>query len=93
MPQSNMSFALYHYRLPFSYVLPLYPEAVFCPLGQIKCPSSPSLFLSPSSSSSISCLCLYSLSSVPLGQINLPGAENMVLGILSQYQSLHQMNK
>lgn len=53
----------------------------FLPLGQIPLP--PFLcFPSPSPLPSISYLCPLSLPSVPLGQINLLSAENLVLGCL-----------
>jgi hypothetical protein len=68
---------------------PLYPEAVLCPiLGQISLPLLPcSLPLLPHPLAPV--FVSYSRLLVPLGQINLLCAENLVLRLLSQYQTLH----
>lgn len=63
----------------FAHGSPLYPEAVLCP-SETNTPSPSPLYpsLPPHPLSLVS----YSLSSVPLGHINLPCAENLVLGCL-----------
>ena len=71
-----MGFFLYHYKLTFSYVSrlsPLYPEAGLCPVPLSSFPCSLPHLPSPVFVS-------YSLPSVPLGQIHLLCAENLVWG-------------
>ena len=83
----DQGFPLNLYKLPFSHLphlSPLYPEPVRCPpFFWDKCPCLVSLVPFPFSLILPPDFVSYSLSSAPLGQINLLCVENLVLGILS----------